>query len=149
MAHVCSPRPCLTDASVCVRVRCSPPVGTAPLEEAGAPAVPRPKGFRNPVKGSTQHRQQQQHHRPEYTPPPRRVTKVVLVGGSSRIPWVQRFVMDATGVRPSRGVDPEECVAIGAALYAGMLSGHVQGIELADGAYAQDLHGRASGFPIA
>ena len=85
----------------------------------------------------------------DYAPPLRKVTRLVMVGGSSRIPWVRRFVSEATGVAPSADVDPEECVALGAAIFAGMLSGHVAGVELADGAYAQDLHDRASGFPLA
>ena len=89
----------------------------------------------------------QQPYRGDYAPPPRTVTRVAMVGGSSHIPWVRDFLTEITGVPPSTGVDPEECVALGAALYAGMLSGHVQGIELADGAYSRDLHSRASGFP--
>lgn len=62
---------------------------------------------------------------------------------------MQDFVRKAAGVAPSSGIDPEECVAVGAALYAGMLAGEVQGVELADGAYSLDLHGRASGFGAA
>ena len=75
--------------------------------------------------------------------------QVVLVGGSSRVPWVRQFIHGVTGIEPSVAVDPEECVAIGAAIYAGMLSGQVQGIELTDGAYAQQMHDRTSGFPLA
>jgi molecular chaperone DnaK (HSP70) len=55
----------------------------------------------------------------------------------------------AAGVPPSSGVDPEAAVALGAAALAGALAGAGGAFELADGAYAPDLHGRASGFGAA
>ena len=120
--------------TACVR---SPPPGA----DTDRSECVRPEAAKRHIPGSQQVR--------DYSPPPRRVTRLVMVGGSSRIPWVRQFVAAATGVQPSPDVDPEECVALGAAMYAGMLSGHIAGIELADGAYSQDLHGRSSGFPLA
>jgi molecular chaperone DnaK len=58
--------------------------------------------------------------------------KVLLVGGSTRIPAVQDAVRRVTGKEPFRGINPDECVAIGAAVQAGVLGGDVEGILLLD-----------------
>ena len=81
-----------------------------------------------------------------YAPQPRRITQVVLVGAATRMPAVRALVRNITGIEPATHVDPEHCVALGAAVRAGMLLGQVEGVELADGAYALDLQGRSSGF---
>lgn len=60
------------------------------------------------------------------------INKVLLVGGSSRIPAVQDAVKNLTGKDPFKGINPDECVAIGAALQAGVLGGEVQGLLLLD-----------------
>ena len=58
--------------------------------------------------------------------------KIVLVGGSTRIPAVQDAVKKFTGKEPSKGVNPDECVAVGAAIQAGVLTGEVKDILLLD-----------------
>jgi len=60
------------------------------------------------------------------------IDKVVLVGGSTRTPAVQDAVKDFTGKEPSKGVNPDECVALGAAIQAGVLSGEVKDVLLLD-----------------
>ncbi|WP_085831920.1 molecular chaperone DnaK [Clostridium merdae] len=60
------------------------------------------------------------------------ISKVLMVGGSSRIPAVQDAVKNLTGKDPFKGINPDECVAIGAALQAGVLGGEVQGLLLLD-----------------
>ncbi len=60
------------------------------------------------------------------------IDKVVLVGGSTRTPAVQDAVKNFTGKEPSKGVNPDECVALGAAIQAGVLSGEVKDILLLD-----------------
>ena len=60
------------------------------------------------------------------------VDKVILVGGSSRIPAVQDMVKSITGKDPFKGINPDECVAIGAAIQAGVLGGEVKDILLLD-----------------
>ena len=60
------------------------------------------------------------------------LSKVVLVGGSSRIPAVQEEVKKLTGQEGFKGINPDECVAIGAAIQGGVLSGDVEGIVLVD-----------------
>ncbi|HHV31005.1 molecular chaperone DnaK [Caproiciproducens sp. LBM24188] len=60
------------------------------------------------------------------------INKVLLVGGSSRIPAVQEAVKKFTGKEPFKGINPDECVAIGAALQAGVLGGEVEGLLLLD-----------------
>ena len=60
------------------------------------------------------------------------ISKVLMVGGSSRIPAVQDAVKSLTGKDPFKGINPDECVAIGAALQAGVLGGEVQGLLLLD-----------------
>ena len=58
--------------------------------------------------------------------------KVLLVGGSSRIPAVQDAVKNITGKDPFKGINPDECVAIGAAIQGGVLGGDVKGLLLLD-----------------
>ena len=60
------------------------------------------------------------------------VDKVILVGGSSRIPLVQDMVKKVTGKDPFKGINPDECVAIGAAIQGGVLGGEVKDILLLD-----------------
>ena len=60
------------------------------------------------------------------------IDKVLMVGGSSRIPAVQDAVKSYTGKEPFNGINPDECVAIGAALQAGVLGGDVEGLLLLD-----------------
>ena len=60
------------------------------------------------------------------------LNKVLLVGGSSRIPAVQDAVKRVTGKDPFKGINPDECVAIGAAIQAGVLGGEVEGLLLLD-----------------
>ncbi len=60
------------------------------------------------------------------------IDKVLMVGGSSRIPAVQDAVKSLIGKEPFKGINPDECVAIGAALQAGVLGGEVQGLLLLD-----------------
>ncbi|MEA4994215.1 MAG: molecular chaperone DnaK [Oscillibacter sp.] len=63
---------------------------------------------------------------------PSELNKVLLVGGSSRIPAVQDAVKGFTGSDPFKGINPDECVAMGAALQAGVLTGDVKGLLLLD-----------------
>ena len=58
--------------------------------------------------------------------------KILMVGGSSRIPAVQEAVKKYTGVEPFKGINPDECVAIGAAIQGGVLAGDVKGLLLLD-----------------
>ncbi|MGM9979206.1 MAG: molecular chaperone DnaK [Clostridium sp.] len=60
------------------------------------------------------------------------IDKVILVGGSTRIPAVVEAVKNFTGKEPSKGVNPDECVAIGAAIQAGVLTGEVKDVLLLD-----------------
>ena len=63
---------------------------------------------------------------------PSEISKVLLVGGSSRIPAVQEMVKSLAGKDGFKGINPDECVAIGAAIQGGVLGGDVQGILLLD-----------------
>ncbi|MBQ8764235.1 MAG: molecular chaperone DnaK [Clostridia bacterium] len=60
------------------------------------------------------------------------INKVLMVGGSSRIPAVQEAIKRFMGTEPFKGINPDECVAVGAALQAGVLDGEVQGLLLLD-----------------
>ena len=60
------------------------------------------------------------------------IDKVLMVGGSSRIPAVQDAVKALTGKEPFKGINPDECVAIGACIQAGVLGGEVDGLLLLD-----------------
>ena len=63
---------------------------------------------------------------------PADIDKVLLVGGSSRIPAVQEAVQRLIGKEPHKGINPDECVAIGACIQAGVLSGDVEDLVLLD-----------------
>src|SRR5262249_13906302 len=63
---------------------------------------------------------------------PSKINEVVLVGGSTRIPKVQEIVREMFGKEPHKGVNPDEVVAVGAAIQGGVLSGDVQDILLLD-----------------
>ncbi|MGE5613752.1 MAG: molecular chaperone DnaK [Bacillota bacterium] len=63
---------------------------------------------------------------------PDKIDKVLLVGGSTRIPAVQEAVKKYLGKEPFKGINPDECVAIGAAIQAGVLSGEVKDLLLLD-----------------
>ena len=63
---------------------------------------------------------------------PSDLAKVLMVGGSSRIPAVVEAVKKFTGSEPFKGINPDECVAMGAALQAGVLTGDVKGLLLLD-----------------
>ena len=60
------------------------------------------------------------------------ISKVLMVGGSSRIPAVNEAVQKLTGRQPFKGINPDECVAMGACLQGGVLSGEVRGLLLLD-----------------
>ena len=60
------------------------------------------------------------------------IAKVILVGGSTRIPAVQEAVKKVTGKEPFKGINPDECVAVGAAIQAGVLTGEVNDVLLLD-----------------
>ncbi|MBR3034672.1 MAG: molecular chaperone DnaK [Firmicutes bacterium] len=60
------------------------------------------------------------------------IAKVILVGGSTRIPAVQEAVKRITGKEPFKGINPDECVAIGASIQAGVLTGEVKDVLLLD-----------------
>jgi molecular chaperone DnaK len=63
---------------------------------------------------------------------PRQIDEVVLVGGSTRMPKVQQLVRELFGKEPHKGVNPDEVVAVGAAVQGGVLSGHVKDMLLLD-----------------
>lgn len=63
---------------------------------------------------------------------PKEIDKVILVGGSTRIPAVQEAIKKATGQEPHRGVNPDEVVAMGAAIQGGVITGDVKDVVLLD-----------------
>ncbi|MCW3980075.1 MAG: molecular chaperone DnaK [Candidatus Bathyarchaeota archaeon] len=63
---------------------------------------------------------------------PTNIDKIILIGGMTRMPLVQKFVEEMLGKSPERGVDPMECVAMGAAIQAGVLTGEVKDLLLLD-----------------
>ena len=63
---------------------------------------------------------------------PSQLNKILMVGGSSRIPAVQEAVKKYTGKEPFKGINPDECVAVGAAIQGGVLGGEVEGLVLSD-----------------
>ncbi|HVB12594.1 MAG TPA: molecular chaperone DnaK [Nitrososphaerales archaeon] len=63
---------------------------------------------------------------------PAQINKVILIGGQTKMPLVQQFIEDIIGKKPERGIDPMECVAIGAAIQGGVLSGEISNIVLLD-----------------
>lgn len=82
-----------------------------------------------------------------FEPPPRRISQLVLVGGATKSPVVAEFAARTCGVAACEGVDPEHCVALGAAIQAGIMDGSVGGgLEMMDSLYVQELQGRVSGF---
>ena len=58
------------------------------------------------------------------------INEVVLVGGSTRIPAIQELVESLTGKKPNQSVNPDEVVAIGAAIQAGILAGEIKDVLL-------------------
>ena len=60
------------------------------------------------------------------------IQKIILVGGSTRIPAVQNAIREILGKEPSKGINPDECVSIGAAIQGGVLSGEVKDVLLLD-----------------
>ena len=60
------------------------------------------------------------------------IAQVLLVGGSTRVPLVQETVKKITGKEPNKGINPDECVAVGAAIQGGVLSGDVKDLVLLD-----------------
>ena len=63
---------------------------------------------------------------------PKDIDEIILVGGSTRIPAVQEAIRSILGKEPNKGINPDECVAIGAAIQAGVLAGEVKDIVLVD-----------------
>lgn len=63
---------------------------------------------------------------------PKDIDKVILVGGSTRMPSVQESIKKITGKEPYKGVNPDECVALGAAIQGGVLAGEVKDVLLLD-----------------
>ncbi|MEM2863784.1 MAG: molecular chaperone DnaK [Candidatus Bathyarchaeia archaeon] len=63
---------------------------------------------------------------------PKDIDKIILVGGPTRMPIVQKFVEDVMGKPPERGIDPMECVAIGAAIQGAIIAGEIKDIVLLD-----------------
>ena len=63
---------------------------------------------------------------------PEQIDKILLVGGSTRVPAVQRAIKSMLGKDPTKGINPEECVAIGAAIQAGVLVGEIKDVLLLD-----------------
>jgi molecular chaperone DnaK len=63
---------------------------------------------------------------------PKSIDKIILIGGMTRMPYVQRFVEQMMGKPPERGVDPMECVAIGASIQGAVLTGEVKDLLLLD-----------------
>ncbi len=60
------------------------------------------------------------------------IDKIILVGGSSRIPAVQNAIREILGKEPSKGINPDECVSVGAAIQGGVLAGEVKDVLLLD-----------------
>jgi len=63
---------------------------------------------------------------------PAEIDKIILIGGQTKMPMVQRFIEDVMGKKPERGIDPMECVAIGAAIQGAVLAGEISDIVLLD-----------------
>jgi len=63
---------------------------------------------------------------------PQQIDKIILVGGPTRMPIVQKFIFDYTGKKPEGGIDPMECVAMGAAIQGGIIEGNVKNVVLVD-----------------
>jgi len=63
---------------------------------------------------------------------PAQINKIILIGGQTKMPLVQQFIEDAVGKKPERGIDPMECVAIGAAIQGAVITGEISDIVLLD-----------------
>lgn len=63
---------------------------------------------------------------------PVQIDKIILMGGQTKMPLVQQFIEDVVGKKPERGIDPMECVAIGAAIQGAVLTGEISDIVLLD-----------------
>ena len=63
---------------------------------------------------------------------PVQIDKIILIGGQTKMPLVQQFIEDIIGKKPERGIDPMECVAIGAAIQGAVISGELTDIVLLD-----------------
>lgn len=63
---------------------------------------------------------------------PVQIDKIILMGGQTKMPLVQQFIEDVIGKKPERGIDPMECVAIGAAIQGAVLTGEISDIVLLD-----------------
>jgi len=63
---------------------------------------------------------------------PKDIDKIILIGGQTKMPLVQRFIEELMGKKPERGIDPMECVAIGAAIQGAIIAGELQDIVLLD-----------------
>ncbi len=63
---------------------------------------------------------------------PVQIDKIILIGGQTKMPLVQQFIEDVIGKKPERGIDPMECVAIGAAIQGAVLAGEISDIVLLD-----------------
>jgi len=63
---------------------------------------------------------------------PADIDKIILIGGQTKMPLVQRFIEEIMGKKPERGIDPMECVAIGAAIQGAVLAGEISDIVLLD-----------------
>ena len=63
---------------------------------------------------------------------PKNIDKIILIGGQTRMPLVKKFVEDVLGKQAERGVDPMECVAVGAAIQGGVLAGEIKDLLLLD-----------------
>lgn len=82
-----------------------------------------------------------------FAPPPRCLSQLVLVGGSTKAPFVADFASRVVGRSACAGVDPEHCVALGAAIHGGLMQGTLHGgLEMSDSVYVKDLQDRVSGF---
>ncbi len=91
----------------------------AKLEELVGPIIER---CRHPLEQALSDAQLQ----------PKDVDRIILVGGPTRMPCVQKFVEDVVGKKIERGIDPMECVALGAAVQAGIIKGEVKEVLLLD-----------------
>lgn len=84
-----------------------------------------------------------------FAPPLRSLSQLVLVGGATKAPLVSHFAEVVAGVSACSGVDPELCVALGAAVQAGIMDGSMaEGLEMMDSLYVKSLQGRVSGFQM-
>jgi molecular chaperone DnaK len=91
----------------------------AKLEQLATPIVER---IRDPILGTLKDAKLE----------PKNIDKIILIGGQTRMPLVKKFVEDLLGKQAERGVDPMECVAVGAAIQGGVLAGDVKDLLLLD-----------------